>query len=120
MWEVWELSWFLTQLLARAVPEVYVESTRIEHWDLPKWGVRDYFIVVEPHHRDYWGCFRRKYPHYKRLACARGVEELDLELGRRQCPVFHSKEDLLGWLADTLDLTQGERKLLKILFGYKC
>ena len=114
------MSWFLTQLLARVVPEVYVESARIEHWGLPKWGINDYYIVVEPYHRDYWECFRQKYPHSVQLACARGVEKLDLELGRRQCPVFHSKEDLLGWLVDTLDLTRGERKLLKILFGYKC
>jgi len=111
---------FLTYILSRAVPEVYVESARIEHWELLKWGINDYYIVVEPYHRDYWGCFRRKYPHSVQLACARSVEKLELELGLRQCPVFHSREDLLGWLVDTLDLTQGERKLLKILFGYKC
>jgi len=108
------MSRFLTQLLVRAVPEVCVESARIVRWDWSKWGVSDYYIVVEPRHRDFWGCFRQKYPHYKRLACARGVEELDLELGCRQCPEFHSKEDLLGWLADTLGLSQGERKLLRL------
>ncbi len=108
------MSRFLTQLLARAVPEVYVESARIVRWDWSRRGVSDFYIVVEPRHRDYWGCFERKYPHYKQLARARGVVELDLDLGHRRCPEFHSKEDLLSWLADTLGLSQGERKLLEL------
>jgi len=109
---------FLTYILSRAVPEVRVESVRIEHLELLKWGINEYHIVVEPYHRDYWKCFKRKYPHCNRLARARGVEEWSLMY--RSCPGFHLKEDLLGWLVDTLGLSQGERKLLKILFGYKC
>jgi len=97
----------LTRVLSRAVPEVYVESTM-----LIKTTIGRYWIQVEPDHYKYWERFRKKYPHCVQLAHARGVEELDL--GHRRCPEFHSKEDLLGWLADTLGLSQGERKLLEL------
>ena len=103
----------LTPVLARAVPEVRVESVV-----LTKTLTGHYWIRVVPEHYEYWERFKRKYPHCERLARARSVEEWSLTY--RSCPEFHSKEDLLGWLVDTLDLTRGERKLLKILFGYKC
>ncbi len=104
----------LTRILSRAVPEVRVESTV-----LIKTTIGRYWIRVVPEHYEYWERFRQKYPYCVQLARARGVEELDL--GYRRCPEFCSKEALIDWLVeDTLGLSQGERKLLKILFGYKC
>jgi len=103
----------LTRVLSRAVPEVCVESAV-----LIKTTIGRYWIQVEPDHYEYWERFRQKYPYCAQLARARGVKELDL--GYRRCPEFCSKGALIDWLADTLGLSQGERKLLKILFGYKC
>jgi len=97
----------LTRVLARAVPDVRVESAV-----LIRATVGYYWIQVEPDHYEYWERFRKKYPHCAQLARACGVEAWGLMY--RGCPEFRSKEDLLGWLVDTLDLTQGEKSLLKI------
>jgi len=112
------MSRFLTQLLASVVPEVHVKSARVSRrgWYSYKVGgeLSEYYILVEPCHKDYWGHFHIRYPHCKQLARAHGAEELDLDLGHRCCPEFYTKEDLVSWLADTLGLSQGERKLLRL------
>jgi len=97
----------LTHILSHAVPDVRVKSAV-----LVKTAIGRYWIQVEPDHYGYWERFRQMYPHYKQLARARGVKELDL--GYRRCPEFYSEEALIDWLADTLGLSQGERKLLEL------
>ena len=102
----------LTFLLSRAVPEVYVASVEVKRWS-PKEG---YFIYVEPHHVDFWGYFRIKYPHYRHLALKHGAERFTLG---HCCPKFPTQEDLLGWVMDVLNLTQGERDFLRLYKGVK-
>jgi len=97
----------LTRILSRAVPEVRVESAT-----LTRAPTGHYWIRVEPDHGKYWRRFGRKYPHHKLVACARFVGEWDSVY--YNCPEFCSKEALIDWLVDTLGLTQGERKLLRL------
>lgn len=97
----------LTFVLSRAVPDVRIKSAVLIETTIGR-----YWIQVEPDHYEYWERFRRMYPYCKQLARARGVEEHDL--GYRRCPEFSSKEALIEWLVDTLNLTQGERNLLRL------
>ncbi len=95
----------LTTILSRAVPSVWVESVRVVHW--PSEGL--YFINVIPTHGDYWARFKMKYPHWERVALKYGAKDVDVA-----CPVFPTLKQLLSWLIDTLDLSQGERNLLHL------
>ncbi|MCD6213925.1 MAG: hypothetical protein J7J46_02995 [Candidatus Desulfofervidus sp.] len=107
------MSRFLVQLLARAVPEVRVKSARIVCWNWHSRNLSEYYILVKPHHKDYWGRFHIRYPHCKQLARKRGVGGYALGY-RGLCPEFYTKRDLIEWLADTLNLSQGERNLLRL------
>ncbi|RLI16644.1 hypothetical protein DRO41_00910 [Candidatus Bathyarchaeota archaeon] len=97
----------LTRVLARAVPEVFVERAEITYAPLAK----AYFIIVHPSHVKYWLRFHKKYPHYKRIALRYGVSEHNIS---GCCPEFFNKADLVNWLVDVLSLSRGERKLLRL------
>ncbi|RLF81100.1 hypothetical protein DRN32_01720 [Thermococci archaeon] len=93
----------LACLLARAVPDARVELVEIVRVD------NRFYIHVTPNHFRYWGRFRKRYSYSLGLAQDRGARVF-----HTACPEFPSKEDLIGWLADTLGLTQGERNFLHL------
>ncbi|RLI50714.1 MAG: hypothetical protein DRP09_19805 [Candidatus Thorarchaeota archaeon] len=109
------MMWFVTLVLSHAVPSVYVGLVKVVKRDLGPLGGR-YWFRVEPHHEVYWTRFQEMYPHFSRVAYDYGAVGYSLMTGWL-CPEFPSKEDLIGWLADTLGLTQGERKLLRLSVG---
>ena len=99
----------LTRVLTRAVPEVHVKKVEILY--APEAKV--YFILVYPSHVRYWERFKRTYPHWKRVACEyKALESSLVPFG--SCPVFRVRENLINWLADTLGLSQGERKFIQL------
>jgi len=105
------MSKLLASILTRAVSDNYVERAEVV-----KSSVDLYWITVTPSHDVYWTRFRGMYPHFSRVAREYGAIGYSLTPGWL-CPEFPSKEDLLNWLADTLSLTQGERKLLRLSVG---
>ena len=110
----------LTSVLARAVPEVRVESVEVKWWsDEPDTSDEVYVVFVEPDHKRYWERFHVRYPHYKYIALRYGAKKHTLEC---LCPEFPTLKGLLGWLIDTLNLPQGERNLLHLFTetGCKC
>lgn len=102
----------LTYILSRAVPDVYVGSVEVVKRDFGSLGAR-YWLRVEPYHDVYWSRFQELYPHFDRVAAKYGAVGYSLMTGWL-CPEFPSKKDLIGWLADTLNLSQGERDLLRL------
>ncbi|RLI43470.1 hypothetical protein DRO59_00965 [Candidatus Bathyarchaeota archaeon] len=103
---------FLTYILSRAVPSVCVGSVGVVKQDFGFLGSR-YWLHVEPYHDVYWSRFQEMYPHFRRVAYENGAAGYSLMTGWL-CPEFPSKEDLIGWLTDTLGLSTGERKLLHL------
>ena len=104
-------STFLTYILSRAVSGVRVTSATVIRTDRTKcWfqeivlGRSTYWIQVDPDHSTYWKCFKEAYPNWEQVA--RRCRTLSV------CPEFYTKEDLIEWLANTLNLSRGERKLL--------
>ena len=95
----------LTLLLSRTVFDVPVSSASVAKSKRDK-----YFILVNPDHMVYWARFKAKYPNSVSLAQIRGAEVDGLA-----CPEFDVLEDLINWLFDVLELTQGERKLLLLM-----
>ncbi|RLI41747.1 hypothetical protein DRO59_06110 [Candidatus Bathyarchaeota archaeon] len=93
----------LTEIMSRAVPEVEVKSAVIAS----PWSTR-FFIYVEPNHSDYWLWFKRGHPRWRRIALKYEVVTTDAA-----CPEFGSYENLVSWLLDVLNLSQGERNLLR-------
>jgi len=99
----------LTIILRRAVPDVRVEPTSA----VVRTFTGHYWIWVEPNHGYYWERFKRTYPHWKRVACEyKALESSLVPFG--SCPVFRVRENLINWLADTLGLSQGERKFIQL------
>ncbi|RLI54225.1 MAG: hypothetical protein DRP09_13700 [Candidatus Thorarchaeota archaeon] len=94
----------LTHILSRAVPNARVSHAVITDLVRGRW----YFILVVPDHIEYWAQFKRRYFNGVRLAQERGAK-----MGGA-CPEFSTQKGLLDWLADTLGLSQGERRLLYI------
>ena len=71
-----------------------------------------YWIWVEPN-PDYWERFKRTYLQWKRVACkCKVLESSQVPFG--SCPVFRAREDLINWVADTLGLSQGERRFIQL------
>ena len=104
----------LTQLLARAVLSVYVESATLTRTSTGFDESHHYFILVAPEHSEYWIQFKRSYSNSEKLAQERGAR-----IGGA-CPEFSTQKGLLDWLADTLGLSQGERRLLYICEKAQC
>ena len=92
----------LTDILARAVPEVGVKLVVVN-------SVRHFFIYVEPSHGDYWVRFKMKYPHWERVALKHKAVNVDVA-----CPEFGSCEDLVDWITDVMNLPHGVSNLLRI------
>jgi len=103
------MSRVLTTILSHAVTDTRSKPTSVVVRTL--WG--RYWIWVVPSYGCYWGCFKRTYPHWKRVACKYKVLESSL-VPFESCPVFRAKEDLINWLADTLGLSQGERRFIQL------
>jgi len=102
----------LTYLLKRAIPGVRVESVRIFSSPSPAASLTTklvYWIQVVPNHDRYWRQFKKRYPNSESLALNYGAN-VDIY----SCPEFPTRGDLIRWLADTLELTWGERKLLHL------
>ena len=64
----------LTTILSRAVPDVRVESARVEQWFTAKM----YWIHVRPSHEKYWERFMELYPHWKQAGFRHGLWVLNL------------------------------------------
>ncbi|RLI41745.1 hypothetical protein DRO59_06100 [Candidatus Bathyarchaeota archaeon] len=117
----------LAFILSRGVPEVKVESVQVvETPTSPQWALDlevgelrlvtiepKYTFFVKPDPRSYWRRFKEKYPHWDRIALKYGAAVSPLVC--RLCPEFPSRDALVNWLSDTLDLSQGERNLLRLL-----
>jgi len=103
--------WILTYIMSSAVPHVLVESAVIVRVN----GC--YHIHVSPNHLGYWSAFRRRYPEAVTRALKYGARIMIDRVGTLvslACPEFITKEDLLSWLEDVLNLSQGERRLLRL------
>ncbi|RLI43466.1 hypothetical protein DRO59_00945 [Candidatus Bathyarchaeota archaeon] len=75
-----------------------------------------YFINILPAHMEYWVWFKKTYPHWKQVAVSHNAVALDTP-----CPEFNTKEDLINWLIDVVNVTEGERSLLRlVLRRLKC
>ena len=102
----------LAAVLSRAVPDVQVKSAEIV-----KSSARAVcWIRVSPNHDRYWRRFKEVYPYYRHLALKHGAERFTLG---HCCPKFPTREDLLDWVVDVLNLTQGERDFLRLCRGVK-
>ncbi len=97
----------LATILSRAVPDVRVESARVEHWFTAKM----YWIHVKPDHEKYWERFMELYPYWRQVGFRYGL------LGFKLTPVFSSRTKVIEWLVDVLNLTQGEDNLLRLSVG---
>jgi len=114
----------LTFLLSRAVPDVCVWRVEVVKSLVPvrifrglkrmcfKTGV-SYSFDVRPEPYLYWRRFKEIYPRWRRLAfkCGQRHSVVICEL----CPEFASRSMLIEWLSDVLDLSQGERNLLRLV-----
>jgi len=107
------MSQMLTSIMSRAVPGARVESAWVSH--VPWWDVRLYFIFVDPDHSGYWLQFKKRHPHWERVALKYGAKAIEAA-----CPEFDSFENLMNWLFDVLILPQGERNLLQLLMKQEC
>ncbi|RLB85734.1 MAG: hypothetical protein DRH15_02980 [Deltaproteobacteria bacterium] len=100
----------LTLIMTRAVPNIQVDSVTLIK------GVGDlYWFLVAPSHYAYWDWFERTYPHWEQVAYKYGLTILTVDEIR--WPAFPTQKALVGWLSDTLKLTQGECKLLLLDVG---
>lgn len=122
---------FLTFLLSRAVPDVRVWKVEIVELatlqrdycsDLEggiinsvAWGSM-YSLDVRPEPYVYWKRFKEIYPHWKQLAHKYKPSPYSVVI-RKLCPEFPTKEALLSWLADVLNLSRGKRRLLYFMEG---
>ena len=103
--------WVLTYIMSSTVPHVLVESVVIKYVN----GC--YHIHVSPNHLGYWDAFRRRYPGAVMRALEYGAQVVinkGSTLVTLACPEFTTKEDLLSWLEDVLNLSHGERRLLRL------
>ena len=102
---------FVTHVLSRAVPSVRVDLVKL----VGQGRVKGYYwFWVVPHHDVYWMRFQKDYPHYGQVARFYGAAKHSLISGWR-CPEFPTKVSLVDWLADVLNLSCGERNLLRLL-----
>jgi len=100
---------YLAWLLERAVPNVKVESAA-----LVRSSVGLCWIRVDPRHYEYWRRFRKAFPSCVQIARTHKATDKSLMI-EGFCPEFDDLKNLLNWLFDALELTQGERKLLLLL-----
>ena len=97
----------LTQILKEAnVGDVYLAELQCAR-------TRDYewFILVSPDHSAFWPRFKSRYPKWREIARRYGASRFSIG-NSGWCPEFPRVEDLLNWLADTLELPRGVRGLL--------
>ena len=99
----------LAWLLERAVPNVKVESAA-----LVRSSVGLCWIRVDPRHYEYWRRFRKTFPSCVQIARTYKATDKSLMI-EGFCPEFADLENLLNWLFEVLELTQGERNLLLLL-----
>ena len=100
----------LTLIMTRAVPNIQVDSVTLIK------GVGDlYWFLVAPSHYVYWDWFERTYPYWERVAYKYGLTILTVDEIR--WPASPTQKGLVGWLSDTLKLSQGECKLLLLDVG---
>lgn len=95
----------LTRVLARAVPDIHINSARVTRWPVEE----SYFINALPVHLEYWMRFKEIYPHWKQAAVNHNATKLLCP-----CPEFNTEEDLVSWLIDVLSLTRGVKSLLRL------
>ncbi|RLF81093.1 hypothetical protein DRN32_01685 [Thermococci archaeon] len=100
-----KVSKMLAHILDRVTPDVCVTAVRITRW--PMEGL--YFMNVYPVHMEYWRTFKRTYPYWKQVAVKYNAAKLNTP-----CPEFSTEEDLIGWLVDVVNVTEGERSLLRL------
>ena len=100
---------YLARLLERAIPGTHIESAA-----LIKASSGLYWIQVEPEHYKYWSRFREARPRWVQVARTYKATGKSMMVDGF-CPEFDTLENLLNWLFDVLELTQGERNLLSLL-----
>jgi len=98
---------FLARVLSRAVSKARVDSAKVVT------SGSSYWILVNPNHYSYWKCFKEVYPHWEQAAQRYGV--IPDSRGYCYCPEFTTLQGLLSWLFDVLELTRGERRLLRLM-----
>lgn len=117
----------MTYILSHAVPDVRVETVRVvESHTNPHWGLDleagafrlietevKYTLDVKPDPYLYWRRFREAFPCYEQIAFKYGASVYSVVVCRL-CPEFPSQDALVKWLSDVLDLSPGERKLLRL------
>ena len=100
----------LTLIMTRAVPNIQVDLVTLIK------GVGDlYWFLVAPSHYAYWDCFGRTYSYWEQVAYKYGLTILTVDEIR--WPASPIQKGLMGWLSDTLKLSQGECKLLLLDVG---
>jgi len=118
----------ITFILSRAVPDVYVETARMVGTITdPQWGLDleagafrlteievKYTLDVKPEPYLYWRRFREAFPCYEQIAFKYGATAYSVVVCRL-CPEFPSQDALVKWLSDVLNLSPGERKLLRLV-----
>ena len=78
-----------------------------------------WYILASPRHATFWSRFKSRYPKWRELARRYGASRFSIgETG--WCPEFLRPEDLLHWLADTLELSRGIRNLLMLNLNTRC
>jgi len=117
----------MTFILSRAVPDVYVETAQIVGTVTdPQWGLdlvagafrlikieAKYTLDVKPDPHLYWRRFREAFPWYEQIAFKYGATAYSVVVCRL-CLEFPSQDALVGWISDVLNLSPGERKLLRL------
>ena len=99
----------LAWLLDRAVPNMKVESAVLVRSSAGLCWIR-----VDPRHYEYWKRFRKTFPSCVQIARSYKATGGSL-MNEGFCPEFDDLENLLNWLFEVLELTQGERNLLFLL-----
>jgi len=117
----------LTFILSHAVPDVCVETVQVvESPTNPQWGLDleegafrvieaecRYTLDVRPRPYVYWRRFRETFSNWEQLAFKYGATVHSVVVCKL-CPEFPSQDALVSWLSDVLNLSPGERKLLRL------
>jgi len=121
------MSELLASILARAVPNVHVWKVEVVKSIVPvQWSFDTktrathpvktevaYSFDVRPEPYVYWRRFKEIYPHWKQLAY-KYKSSPNSVMFCKLCPKFSSRSKLIGWISDVLNLSPGERKLLRL------
>lgn len=94
------------------VPDIHIEAVSVMS------NERGFYLCMRPNHQEWWIWFRSRHPDFISLAHAKFNAIRKTEDGLPYlCPVFPTREDLFGWLADVFSLSLGMRKLIRLVMA---